>query len=124
MVPSREGYPGDRECLDHSLDLGCCSSAAVIFVQKKTSRGGLSMRQVITIADKGWTDIPTYIREFPFFATKGWKRYGSSFLLLTIFVNLLSSLISPLQAIFLSTKTIKTPTYPLEVFDLLDIPDQ
>lgn len=49
------------------LTSAVCSSAAVVFVQKKTSHGGLSMRQVITIADKGWTDIPTNIRTFPFF---------------------------------------------------------
>lgn len=106
------------------LTSAVCSSAAVIFIQKRHARGGLSMRQVITIADKGWTDIPTYIRTFPFFGTKGWKRYGSSFLLLAIFVNLLGLVISPLQEVFLSTRTIKTPTWPSEILFLLDIPDQ
>lgn len=106
------------------LTSAVCSSAAVIFIQQRHSRGGLTMRQVMTIADKGWTDIPTYFRTFPFFGTKRWKRYGSSFLLLSCFTILLGLVIPPLQEIFLSTNTIKTPTSPSEVPYLLDIPDQ
>jgi hypothetical protein len=104
-----------------------CSSAAVVFIQRRHQSyggSGLSMRQVITLADKGWADIMTYLKIIPFFSTKSWERYGSSFLLLAMFANLLGSVISPLQAIFLSTSTIKTPTEPSIVGNLLDLPDQ
>ncbi|KAJ5982762.1 hypothetical protein N7451_012862 [Penicillium sp. IBT 35674x] len=84
------------------------------------------MRQVMTIADKGWTDIPTYLRIAPLFGTNGWKRYGSSFLLLAMFINILGAIMSPLQQLFFFffTTTIKTPTWPLSVSGLLDTPDQ
>ena len=104
------------------LTSAICSSAAVIFMQRR--QGGLSLRQVMTIADKSWTDILTIIKTFPFFGTKGWKRYGSSFLLLAIVLNLLGSINGPVQEIFLSVTTIKTPTWPSEIPYLLDLPDQ
>lgn len=101
-----------------------CSSAAVIYIQKRASYGGLSMRQVMILADKGWTDVATYLRIIPCFSMKGWKRYGSSFLLMAIFINILGSIISPLQEVFLSINTIKTPTEHSTIFNLLDIPNQ
>ena len=76
----------------------------------------------MALADKGWTDPATYTRMF--LTSKGWKRYGSSFLLLAILLNILGGVISPLQEVFLSTKTIKIPTWPQMAATLLDIPDQ
>jgi hypothetical protein len=102
------------------LTSAVCSSAAVIFIQRRQAHGRLSIRQVMTLADKGWTDLPTYARILPLFATDGWKRYGSSFLLLAMFVNILGSVISPLQQIFLSTTTIKRPTEISSINGLFD----
>lgn len=107
------------------LTSAVCSCAAVVFIQRRQARGRLRIRQVITLADKGWTDLRTYAKTVLFFAADGeQRRYGSSFLLLAMFATVLGSVIWPLQAIFLSTKTIKTPTWPTEVRFLLDIPDQ
>ncbi|KAJ5317150.1 hypothetical protein N7508_001658 [Penicillium antarcticum] len=97
-----------------------CSSTAVMFIQRKQARDKLSIRQVITLADKGWTDLTTYARVLPFFSTNGWKRHGSSFLLFAMLLNLLGAIISPLQQLFISTTTIKTPTegsYILNLFE-------
>ena len=104
------------------LTSAVCSSAAVIFVQQNHKSFGLSIRQVMTLADKGWIDPATYARTF--LKSKGWKRYGSSFLLLAMLLNILGGVISPLQEGFLSTKTIKIPTRPQKIMNLLDIPDQ
>lgn len=104
------------------LTSAVCSSAAVIFIQKRNRE--LTMRQVMTLADKGWVNISTYLRLLSFFGTNGSQRYGSSFLCLAIFITLLGSVISPLQEIFLSTDTIKIPTVPFMVNSLLDMPDQ
>ncbi|KAJ5356579.1 hypothetical protein N7517_011188 [Penicillium concentricum] len=105
------------------LTSAVCSSAAVIFIQQRAHKG-ITVRQVMTLADKGWADLATYARILPFLATDGWNRLGSSFLLLAILLNLLGSVISPLQQLFLSTRTIKIPTYPTWVNGQLDIPDQ
>lgn len=104
------------------LTSAVCSSAAVIFVQHNQKSFGLSIRQVMTLADKGWTDPATYARTF--LTWKGWKRYGSSCLLLAMLLSILGGVISPLQEVFLSTKTIKIPTWPQAISELLDIPDQ
>lgn len=105
------------------LTSAVCSSAAVVFIQQRSTKG-ISMRQVMTPADKGWTDLSIYAKTLAFFADDGWKHFGSSFLLLAILVNLLGSVISPLQQLFLSTQTIKIPTEPSWVSNVLDIPDQ
>ncbi|KAJ5175369.1 uncharacterized protein N7482_001246 [Penicillium canariense] len=105
------------------LTSAVCSSAAVIFIQQRAHKG-ITVRQVMTLADKGWADLATYARILPFLTTDEWKRFGSSFLLLAILLNLLGSVISPLQQLFLSTRTIKIPTYPSFITGQLDIPDQ
>ena len=107
------------------LTSAACSSAAVIFIQQRQRqpRDGLSIRQLMTLADKGWTDLSTYSQILPFFNTGKWRRYGSSFLLLAMSVNILGSIISPLQQIFLSSKNIKTPTSPTSLWRIFDIPD-
>jgi hypothetical protein len=103
------------------LTSAVCSSAAVIYIQR---RRGLSLLQMMTLADKGWNDLRTYGRTIPYLPMDGWKHYGSAFLLLAMFVNVLGAVISPLQAVFLSSTITKTPTWPSEVLYLLDIPDQ
>lgn len=104
------------------LTSAVCSSCAVIFIQRRAKN--ISIRQVMTLADKGWTDLSVYAKTMAFFAEDGWKIFGSSFLLLAIFVNLLGSVISPLQQLFLSTRTIKIPTEPGYIGNVLDLPNQ
>jgi hypothetical protein len=101
-----------------------CSSAAVVFVQHNRQSFGLSIRQVMTLADKGWLDPKTYVRIFPLFTSSGWKRYGSSFLLVAIVLNIFGSAISPVQELFLNTNTIKTATSPQMVEFLFDFADK
>lgn len=70
------------------------------------------------LADRGWTDIPTYFR----LVTNKWRRYTSSFLVWALILHIVGGIISPLQQIFLSTETIKTLTRLWHVGLLLDIP--
>ncbi|PYI08676.1 hypothetical protein BO78DRAFT_395536 [Aspergillus sclerotiicarbonarius CBS 121057] len=106
------------------LTSAVCSSAAVIFMQRRQwlSSRDLTIRQTMVLADKGWTDLLTYARLH--FVSSGWKRYGSPFLFFAIGLNGLASTIGPLRELFLSPKTIKVPTQPRTLFGLLDIPDQ
>ncbi|KAL9622815.1 MAG: hypothetical protein Q9160_002934 [Pyrenula sp. 1 TL-2023] len=101
------------------LTSAVCSSAAVIFCQRAQNP---SLRQMISLADKGWTDPTTWIRTV--IKSNGFKRYGSSLLYGSMALVALGGIISPIQQVFLTTKTIKTPTWPQLIPDLLDIPDQ
>ena len=113
-----------------------CSKAAVIFVQQQGQRE-LSLRQTIALADRGWTDPVIYVR----LVSGGFKQYGSKLLVLAILLNVLGTpllsvsvqkaskvlttlggIITPLRSVFMTTKTIKTPTQYLLVGDLADIP--
>lgn len=78
------------------LTSAVCSVAAVIFVQHRGASLGLTIREVLTLADKGWTDPVTYVRMFPRIVKSGWKRYGSSFLLLATGATVLGGIIQPL----------------------------
>lgn len=62
-----------------------CSSAAAAFVQFSKRSHGLSMRQTMVLADRGWTDPFTYVKLVV--TRSGLKRYGSLFLLVAIFLN-------------------------------------
>lgn len=95
-----------------------CASAAVVFAQNQRDAFGLRMRQVITLADRGWMDPAIYFK----LIFGGWKRYGSMFLLLAIFIHLVGGFTYPLQALFLSFKTIKTPTSPGDPRTVFDLP--
>ncbi|KAI7369172.1 hypothetical protein KC354_g2121 [Hortaea werneckii] len=100
------------------LTSALCSKAAVAFFQRKASMG-LSMRKLTTMADRGWTDPETILKVL----FGGFKRWGSSFLLFAILLNVLGAVIAPLTQVFLSTKTIKVPAYPSQSEDVMDIMD-
>ncbi|KIM98714.1 hypothetical protein OIDMADRAFT_128159 [Oidiodendron maius Zn] len=95
-----------------------CSNAAIVFITHHQGER-LSLRKVITLADKSWTDPLTYPR-----IVMSWKRYRSRFLLAAFLLTALGAVLSPLQQILLSTKTIKTPVYSQDINSLLDIPNQ
>ena len=98
-----------------------CSSAAVAFAQYNQRSLGLTMRQTMVLADKGWTDPKTFLKLLTSFS--GLKRYGSLFLFLAIALNLLGGLVQPLQQVFITQTTVKTPIYTSRVYRILDIPD-
>ena len=67
------------------LTSAVCSKAAVVFVQHHRKNLGLTLRQAMVLADKGWTEPEIWLK----LVFAGWKRYGSSFLVFAIFLNLL-----------------------------------
>ncbi|KAK4610169.1 hypothetical protein CLAFUW4_14196 [Fulvia fulva] len=95
-----------------------CSKAAVGFMQRRQSRG-MTLRQTMVLADKGWAVPELYWQ----LVTGSFRRYGSSFLMLAISLIFLGGVITPLQSVFLTSKTIKTPTHPGQVYRLTDLTD-
>lgn len=83
------------------------AAAAIIYAQRTAA--DLSLRQLMVLADKSWSDFLLILGTLPFFTTARWKKYGSSFLRLAILLYALGGLISPLQQYFLDVKTIKVP---------------
>ncbi|KAL3457441.1 hypothetical protein BJX64DRAFT_17811 [Aspergillus heterothallicus] len=98
------------------LTSAICASAAVIFMQRQEQ---LTIPQLMSLADRGWLDWATYGR-----AAVYWKRYGSSFLLVAILVNVLGMIVSPLQAVFLFSEAVKTPTKIQSISSLVDLPSR
>ena len=66
------------------LTSAVCSAAAVVFVQSKIKKRHLTMRQMMALADKGWTD-PTTIAKL--MVGRG-RRLSSSFLIFALLLNL------------------------------------
>lgn len=66
------------------LTSAVCSAAAVVFAQSNKDHRHLSMRQMMTLADKGWTD-PATIAKLLF--GRG-KKVNSSFLICALLLNL------------------------------------
>ncbi|KAK5700653.1 hypothetical protein LTR97_005170 [Elasticomyces elasticus] len=97
-----------------------CSSAAAAFAQYGKSSTRLSMRQMIVLADRGWTDPRTFTQLLTW---TGFKRTGSTFLVLAILLNILGGLIQPLQQIFLKDIAMKTPLYRIKLYHLFDVTD-
>lgn len=70
------------------LTSAVCSNAAVVFTQRRCATGGISLRQTMVLADKGWMDVQVYAQ-----LLRGhWKRYGSAFLYIAIALNVLGRL--------------------------------
>ena len=63
-----------------------CSKAAVLFAQRRHPTT-LSLRQTMTLADRGWTDPSIYFQ----LLSGGSKQHATSFLVLAIFLNILGS---------------------------------
>ncbi|KAJ7720637.1 hypothetical protein B0H16DRAFT_1474330 [Mycena metata] len=92
-----------------------CTRAAVAFHQRKR----LTLRQTMMLADKAWIEPVTWLR---LLIVDGRRSIASSFLIAAIFLNLLGAIIAPLQQLFLSTATIKTPIWPVDIsqVDIMD----
>ena len=70
-----------------------CAAAAVVFTQRNSYNSKITLRQTMVLADKGWTDVELLSR----LAFKGWKRHGSSLLVIAIVVHLLGMYDVPFQ---------------------------
>ncbi|KAK2599100.1 hypothetical protein QQS21_005441 [Conoideocrella luteorostrata] len=89
------------------LTSAVCTRAAVIYMQRRNEMAGNgpSLRQTMVLADKGWSD-PVILWKL---VSGHWPQYGSRFLLMAIFANVLGASISPLQQVFMSFQTVKVP---------------
>lgn len=67
------------------LTSAVCSAAAVVFMQSTRHKRKLTLRQMMTLADKGWTDPTTIVR----MVTGHGKKLGSSLLICALLLNLL-----------------------------------
>lgn len=63
-----------------------CSKAAVAVTQRRGSQT-LSLRQTMTLADRGWTDPTIYLQ----LLSGGYKQRATKFLLLAILMTLLGN---------------------------------
>ncbi|EQB55110.1 hypothetical protein CGLO_04994 [Colletotrichum gloeosporioides Cg-14] len=97
------------------LTTSVMSAAAVIYAQR--SSHDLSLRQLIALADKSWTDAIAV-------ATAPGGRHKSLFLLVAIAVYILGGVLSPLQESFLSVLSKKVTYSPGGTSYLTDIPEQ
>ncbi|KAK2782043.1 hypothetical protein FQN53_000219 [Emmonsiellopsis sp. PD_33] len=97
-----------------------CASAAVIFAQVGKESHDMSLRQLMALADRSWTN-PTMLARLG--TPRGWRHYGSWFLALAILTNLVGAVVGPLQQVFLTSEVVKVPNN-LEIlpylFDLTD----
>ncbi|OJJ49039.1 hypothetical protein ASPZODRAFT_13776 [Penicilliopsis zonata CBS 506.65] len=95
-----------------------CASAAVIFVQKQKSADALTLRQVMTLADRRWMDPTVWYHLTG--SGGGSKRYTSSFLLGAMCIYLAALVTYPIQSIFLTSQTITVPKSPFQVANTVD----
>lgn len=98
-----------------------CSSAVVIYLQCRTDKSDpkITLRQLMVLADKGWTDVSTYFQ-----LSTEWTRYGTPFLAWALALHLVGAIISPIQRIFLSTELVKSPRNITVIGQLHDMPDK
>ena len=86
------------------LTSAVCAAAVVPWLQQ--SGQGMSLRQIITLSDKGWTSPYIYYR---LLAPTGWKRYGSSFISLALLLHALGAALSPAISQLSAVVNIKVP---------------
>lgn len=67
------------------LTSAVCSAATVVFAQAGSKQRRLTMRQLMVLADKGWTDPATILKVV--FGER--RRYGSRLLFLAVLINIL-----------------------------------
>lgn len=98
-----------------------CSNAAAVVAQRRTKngQGELSLRKVMTYADRGWFNPFTFLRML---TPSGWRKYGSIFLVVAIVVHDMAAFIAPLQQIFLFSERIRVPTTIQGLPGLVDLP--
>ncbi|KAG8630013.1 hypothetical protein KVT40_001632 [Elsinoe batatas] len=104
-----------------------CSSAAVLFTQNLSlNQRPLSLRQLLVLADRGWSDPETITRFLrPGQVRKDWSRYGTRLLGVSILLALLSGITSPIQEVLVRRKAIRVHTGSRYLLtDAFDLPGQ
>ena len=87
------------------LTSAVCAAAVIPWWQEAGQ--SMSLRQVITLADKGWTSPYIYYR---LLTPSGWKRYGSSFVALALLLHAIGAALSPAINQMSSLVSVKVPT--------------
>lgn len=119
IAKNRDWYQGIRALqsviavLTLPLATAVLSAATVIYVQRTTHN--LSLRKLIVLADKGWTDIITMFQAFC-------KSRDAGFLKIAFAVYVLGGLLSPLQEYLLIVEPIKVTYYQETAAWVKDIP--
>ncbi|KAH8432954.1 uncharacterized protein LDX57_010588 [Aspergillus melleus] len=92
------------------LTSAVCSSAAVVYVQHMTikSAPNLTLRQMVTLADRGWTDLILLSKLFT--RISNWKRYSCLFLFIANLVDIPSKFDDPRpnNAVLTTRKALET----------------
>ena len=70
------------------LTSAVCSNAAVVFVQRCEKANNMTIRQLLALSDKGWTDTDLYWK-FAKNLVRCWKRYLTNFLLMAFALHIL-----------------------------------
>ncbi|KAJ6123589.1 hypothetical protein N7471_010906 [Penicillium samsonianum] len=119
--PSRTVQGGSAVSPYEPMTSAVCSSAVVIYLQCRTDKSDpkITLRQLMVLADKGWTDVSTYFQ-----LSTEWTRYGTPFLAWALALHLVGAIISPIQRIFLSTELVKSPRNITVIGQLHDMPDK
>ncbi|KAJ7627267.1 hypothetical protein FB45DRAFT_1060020 [Roridomyces roridus] len=101
-------------------------AARVLAATAATLTIQLPLLQTMTLANQSWVAPLTWLKLVPAALGGRAKRltFVSSFLVSAVFLNMLGSIIAPLQQVFLTTATIKTPTFPVLIGGNIDILDQ
>ncbi|KAJ5619083.1 hypothetical protein N7510_003067 [Penicillium lagena] len=94
------------------LTAAVCASAAVVFVQNQKDGMSMSMRHVMALADNRWMDLSLVKDVFQV----GWKRCGSTLLILGVFLHFIGAILYPIQSIFLTSKPIYVPNSASQPF--------
>lgn len=97
-----------------------CAHSAVIFMQNQKDSMGLTMRQVMALADRRWLD-PTLLSDV---FQGAWRKQGSLQLLLAIVVHFLAAIIYPIQSVIVNSKTIHVPVSANMIGSVSDLAHQ
>lgn len=97
-----------------------CAHAAVIYMQHQKDSMGLTMRQVMALADRRWLDISWLSDAFG----GTWKQNGSSLLILAIILHFLGAIIYPIQSIVVNPKIIHVPISVNDMGSVGDLAEQ
>ncbi|CRG83521.1 hypothetical protein PISL3812_00873 [Talaromyces islandicus] len=89
-----------------------CAWAAAVYVQNQPNAHSLRLRQVITLADRGWMDPRIWFRLV--FYPSGFKRYGSALLVLAILMHIIGATTYPILSLFLSHRLVYVGPYDID----------
>ncbi|OKL61784.1 hypothetical protein UA08_02219 [Talaromyces atroroseus] len=82
-----------------------CACAAAVFVQNQRDTNSLSLRQVMALADRKWTNPLAYRYFVSLTRTPAaLKKFGTSFLYLAMFTHTIGAITYPVQSVFLDVE--------------------